>query len=76
MQSTDRFARPGGRWKLVPSWFVIPTADNVIPPAVQRFMAKRVGGKVKEVPGASHVVMMSRPDTVVRHILSAYAATR
>ncbi|MEU1723344.1 alpha/beta hydrolase [Nonomuraea sp. NPDC005692] len=63
-------------WKSVPSWFVIPTADNVIPPAVQRFMAKRAGGKIKEVPGASHVVMMSRPDTVVRHILAAYAATR
>ncbi|GAA2871762.1 alpha/beta fold hydrolase [Nonomuraea rubra] len=63
-------------WKSVPSWFVIPTADNVIPPAVQRFMAKRAGGKVKEVAGASHVVMMSRPDTVVRQILAAHAATR
>ncbi|MFI7111331.1 alpha/beta fold hydrolase [Nonomuraea sp. NPDC050227] len=60
----------------MPSWFVIPTQDNVIPPAVQRFMAKRAGGKVKEVSGASHVVMMSRPDTVVRQILSAYDATR
>jgi pimeloyl-ACP methyl ester carboxylesterase len=63
-------------WKSVPSWFIIPTADNVIPPAVQRFMAKRAGGKVKEVPGASHVVMMSRTDTVVRQILAAHAATR
>ncbi|MEO3808851.1 alpha/beta hydrolase [Sphaerisporangium sp. B11E5] len=63
-------------WKTVPSWFVIPTADNVIPPAVQRFMAQRAGGTVVEVKGASHVVMQSRPDTVVRQILSAYAATR
>lgn len=28
----------------VPSWFVIPTQDKVIPPAVQHFMAKRAGG--------------------------------
>jgi pimeloyl-ACP methyl ester carboxylesterase len=59
-----------------PSWFAIPTQDKVIPPAVQHFMAKRAGGKVKEVAGASHVVLMSRPDTVVRQILAAHAATR
>lgn len=55
---------------------MIPTADNVIPPAVQRFMAERARAQVKEVPGASHVVMMSRPDVVVRQILAAYSATR
>ncbi|MER7575037.1 hypothetical protein [Streptomyces sp. NPDC126514] len=32
--------------------------------------------KVVEAEGASHVVMMSRPDTVVRHIEAAYRATR
>ncbi|MEV4020766.1 alpha/beta fold hydrolase [Nonomuraea angiospora] len=84
MAATQRPGSVGGlsghsgapAWKSVPSWFVIPTADNVIPPAVQRFMAKRAGGKIKEVAGASHVVMMSRTGTVVRQILAAYAATR
>jgi pimeloyl-ACP methyl ester carboxylesterase len=63
-------------WKSLPSWFVIPTADNTIPPTAQRFMAKRAGGNVLEVRGASHVVMISRPDAVIRQILSAYETTR
>lgn len=62
-------------WKSLPSWYVIPTADNVIPPAVQHFMAERAGSRTVEVKGASHVVMMSRPDTVVRQIKAAYRAT-
>jgi len=62
-------------WKTLPSWYVIPTADNVIPPAVQRFMAERAGSRTVEVKGASHVVMMSRPDAVVRQIKAAYRAT-
>ncbi|MCX4705582.1 alpha/beta fold hydrolase [Streptomyces sp. NBC_01373] len=63
-------------WRTVPSWYVVATADRVIPPAVQRFMAERAGSRVVEVRGASHVVMMSRPDSVVRHIEAAYRATR
>ncbi|MEU5347764.1 alpha/beta hydrolase, partial [Streptomyces sp. NPDC020766] len=63
-------------WKSLPSWYVIPTADKVIPPAVQRFMAQRAGSRVVEVKGASHVVMMSRPAVVVRQILAAHHATR
>ncbi|MEV0386276.1 hypothetical protein [Nonomuraea sp. NPDC050643] len=39
-------------------------------------VAERAGGEVKEVHGASHVMMMSRPDTVVRQILAAHTATR
>ncbi|QQM39083.1 alpha/beta fold hydrolase [Streptomyces liliifuscus] len=63
-------------WRSLPSWYVIPTADKVIPPAVQRFMAQRAGSRVVEVKGASHVVMMSRPAVVVRQILAAHHATR
>lgn len=63
-------------WRTVPSWYVVATADRVIPPAVQRFMAERARSEVVEVRGASHVVMMSRPDSVVRHIEAAYRATR
>ncbi|GAB2951472.1 hypothetical protein GCM10023080_007590 [Streptomyces pseudoechinosporeus] len=63
-------------WKCVPSWYLVATADNVIPPALQRFMTKRAGSTTVEVKGASHVVMMSRPDAVVRQIEAAYRATR
>ncbi|WP_330350878.1 alpha/beta fold hydrolase [Streptomyces sp. NBC_00582] len=63
-------------WKSLPSWYVIPTADNVIPAAVQRYMAERAHSRTVEVRGSSHVVMMSHPDVVVRQIHSADQATR
>ncbi|MEV8313443.1 alpha/beta hydrolase [Streptomyces sp. NPDC059900] len=62
-------------WKTIPSWYLIPTADKVIPPAAQRFMAKRAGSKVTEIR-SSHVVMISHPDAAAKIIKSAYAATR
>lgn len=61
-------------WRSLPSWYVVATADRVIPPAAQRFMAERAGSRVVEVKDASHVVMMSRPDSVVRHIEAACRA--
>ncbi|MEU1513310.1 alpha/beta hydrolase [Streptomyces sp. NPDC005811] len=84
MAATQRPGSVGGlasasgvpAWKSLPSWYVIPTADNVIPAAAQRFMAKRAGSTTVEVKGSSHVVMMSHPDTVVRQILAAHRATR
>ncbi|MFD7293662.1 alpha/beta fold hydrolase [Streptomyces sp. NPDC059897] len=63
-------------WKSLPSWYVVATADRVIPAAAQRFMAERAKSTVVVAEKASHVVMMSRPDTVVRHIEAAYRATR
>ncbi|GAA4905810.1 pimeloyl-ACP methyl ester carboxylesterase [Nonomuraea thailandensis] len=62
-------------WKNIPSWYLIPTQDKVIPPAAQRFMAKRAGSTVKEIR-SSHVVMTSHPDAAAAVVLSAYAATR
>ncbi|WP_151478122.1 alpha/beta fold hydrolase [Streptomyces albicerus] len=62
-------------WKTVPSWYLIPTEDKVIPPAAQRFMAKRAGSKVTEIR-SSHVVMISHPEAAAKIIKSAYAATR
>ncbi|GII05831.1 alpha/beta fold hydrolase [Planobispora takensis] len=62
-------------WKTIPSWYLIPTQDKVIPPAAQRFIAKRAGSTVREIH-SSHVVMMSHPDAAAAVVLSAYAATR
>ncbi|MER5398251.1 alpha/beta hydrolase [Streptomyces sp. NPDC002599] len=84
MAATQRPGSVGGlgaksgvpAWKSLPSWYVIPTADHVIPPAAQRFMAERAGSATVEVKGASHVVMMSHPEVVVRQILAAHRATR
>ncbi|SDI62353.1 alpha/beta fold hydrolase [Nonomuraea jiangxiensis] len=62
-------------WKTIPSWYLIPTRDNVIPPAAQRFMAQRAGSKVREIR-SSHVVMTSHPDAATAVVQSAYNATR
>jgi pimeloyl-ACP methyl ester carboxylesterase len=64
-------------WKTVPSWFLYGSLDKNIPPAVHAFMAKRAGAKrTVEVKGASHVVMISHPDALVRLIDEAAAQAR
>ncbi|MFI9559393.1 alpha/beta hydrolase [Nonomuraea endophytica] len=75
--SVAGLAGPSGApaWKTIPSWYLIPTQDKVIPPAVQRTMAKRAGSNVREIR-SSHVVMMSHPTAAVATVLAAYAATR
>ncbi|NRQ33797.1 alpha/beta hydrolase [Nonomuraea sp. NN258] len=62
-------------WKTIPSWYLIPRQDKVIPPAAQRFMAERAGSRVREID-SSHVVMMSHPAAATAVVLSAYAAIR
>ncbi|MEU3612141.1 alpha/beta fold hydrolase [Streptomyces sp. NPDC006872] len=71
-------AGPSGvpAWEGLPSWYVVVGADRVVPPALQRFVAERAGSGSAQVKGASYVVMMSRPDVVVRQIDPAYRATR
>src|SRR3981081_4097048 len=50
-------------WKTKPSWYLVTTEDKMIPPPAQRFMSKRAGSTVTEVPG-SHAVYVSQPDAV------------
>jgi pimeloyl-ACP methyl ester carboxylesterase len=57
-------------WKTIPSWYFVGTADNVIPPAEQRFMAERAHADTVEVR-TSHLPMVSRPRAVTRLILDA-----
>src|SRR5262249_34118261 len=66
-------ASPGSpAWKSIPSWFIYGQSDLVIPPALHAFMAQRAGAKeTVEVPGASHVVMVSHPDAVAGIIRTA-----
>jgi pimeloyl-ACP methyl ester carboxylesterase len=61
-------------WQTIPSWDVIGTADHVIPPAEQLFMAQRAGAHITEV-NASHLSLISQPDTVTRVIRAAARAT-
>ena len=57
-------------WKTIPSWYLVGTADNVIPPAQQRFMAGRAHADTIVVR-ASHLPMVSRPAAVTRLIVDA-----
>jgi pimeloyl-ACP methyl ester carboxylesterase len=50
-------------WKTKPSWYIVATEDQTIPPDAERFMAKRAGAKVTEIKG-SHVVFISQPKAV------------
>lgn len=56
-------------WKSLPSWFVFGSLDKNIPAAAHAFMAERAGATgIVRIDGASHVVMVSHPDAVVRLI--------
>jgi pimeloyl-ACP methyl ester carboxylesterase/MFS family permease len=55
---------PTPAWRSKPSWGVLPTADGAIHPDLHRFSYDRMGAMVTEVEGASHAVMLSRPDVV------------
>ncbi len=61
-------------WKTIPSWALIGTADNVIPVAEQRIMAKHAGAHSVEVK-APHLSMIARPDAVTNLIIAAAQAT-
>jgi pimeloyl-ACP methyl ester carboxylesterase len=60
-------------WKTLPSWDLVTTADNAIPPAAQQFMARRAGAHVTTVASA-HDVMISHPDAVTKIIEQAARA--
>jgi pimeloyl-ACP methyl ester carboxylesterase len=78
MQATQRpfsvaaFTEASGdpAWKTIPSWYLVATDDQAIPPKTQRFMAERAGATTASVK-ASHVPMMSQPDATTRIIVQA-----
>ena len=69
---TDKSGVPA--WKTIPSWAIVGTADHVIPPAEQLFMAKRAGAHITEVH-APHLSMISNPEVVTETIIAAAQAT-
>lgn len=57
-------------WKTKPSWYLVSTEDNMIPPDAQRAMSKRAGSTVVEVK-RSHAVYVSQPRAVADLIATA-----
>jgi pimeloyl-ACP methyl ester carboxylesterase len=60
-------------WRSFPSWYLITTEDQMLPPDAQRFFAKRMGASVTTL-AASHVAMVSHPDVVASFIVKAASA--
>jgi pimeloyl-ACP methyl ester carboxylesterase len=61
-------------WKTIPSWAVVGTADHVIPPAEQLFMANRAHAHITQI-NAGHLSLISHPGAVTNVILHAIEAT-
>jgi pimeloyl-ACP methyl ester carboxylesterase len=59
-------------WRSKPSWYLVTTDDQMIPPQAQRAMSQRAGAQVTEV-AASHSVFLSQPDAVASLIRKAAA---
>jgi len=57
-------------WRSKPSFYAVSTEDRTINPDLERFMAKRMGAKTIEV-NASHLALISQPDTIAALILEA-----
>ena len=57
-------------WKSLPSWYLVATEDQAIPPDAERLFASRMGATTVEVP-SSHVAMVSHPDDVAQLIETA-----
>src|SRR3954463_8646527 len=73
----EALTEPSGErplWKDVPSWFLIGEEDRIIPAALQRYMAERARAqRTVEIPGASHVALVTHPDATAHMILEAAA---
>lgn len=62
---------PAG-WKTIPSWYMVASNDEAIPPVAERAMAARAGAHTVEV-ASSHVAFISHPAETVELILAAVA---
>ena len=60
-------------WKSFPTWYMVASGDEVIPPNAERQFAARMGASTVEIP-SSHVAMVSHPNEVVDLIKTAAQA--
>jgi pimeloyl-ACP methyl ester carboxylesterase len=69
-------ALPGpAAWRSIPSWALVSTEDNSLPPATLRFMAERAGSTVVEVR-SSHAVPVAHPAAVTELVIAAADSVR
>jgi pimeloyl-ACP methyl ester carboxylesterase len=64
---------PRPAWRVKPSWYLIAEEDRMINPAVQRFMAARMGARTRS-ERVDHMPMATAPQPVIEVILDAVQA--
>ncbi len=57
-------------WSSKPSWYIVASNDRMIPPDLERALAKKINAKTTVLP-TSHVPMLSKPKEVADVILAA-----
>ena len=60
-------------WKGLPTWYMVATGDEAIPPDAERQFAARMGATTIEV-ASNHCAMVSHPSETVALIQQAAAA--
>jgi pimeloyl-ACP methyl ester carboxylesterase len=65
---------PVPAWKTTPSWFLLAEEDRMIAQETQRYMAERMGAKIR-MHQVDHSPMHTAPDVVVGVILEAARET-
>lgn len=71
--SEQPFGEPA--WKSLPSWFLVSTEDQMVPPVAQQAMAKRMGATISTVKG-SHCSFIAHADVVANLIMKAAESSR
>jgi pimeloyl-ACP methyl ester carboxylesterase len=64
---------PRPAWREKPSWYLVAEEDRMINPATQRFMAARMGARVRSEK-VDHTPMATAPKPVIKIILDAVRA--
>lgn len=68
----EKVARPA--WRLKPAWYLIAAEDRMINPETQRFMAARMGARIR-FEQVDHTPMATAPRPVIEVILDAVTSS-
>jgi pimeloyl-ACP methyl ester carboxylesterase len=66
--STEPLGPPA--WKGVPTWYLVATQDQIIPPPAQELFAQRMGATTSSLD-AGHLPFISHPDVVTDLVRAA-----
>jgi len=68
----EKAVRPA--WKIKPSWYLVAEEDRMINPLTQRFMAQRMGARIRSEK-VDHTPLVTAPEPVIEVILEAVASS-